>query len=176
MEQAELIKFISEFGILVVIAGLYLYERFMSDRDSSKLLGDLKILLEKLNEKECAKARANLTVHELRAALDLYLSSQKCELIAECDAIVTINHINDNPEVTKKRIKSMVRRVHARHKDFIDRFTYEGKELGAMLDSQDFINMKAQICEEWIFGDDHHPLPLSRRLDSYFETFSLELE
>ena len=175
-KSVELIKLISEFGVLIVIAGLYLYERFMSDRDSVKLLGDLKILLEDVKKKEFEKTRTNLTLYEFRDAVDLYLSSQKYELIMECDSIININHIHDDEEETRERVLKMVKRVHARHKSFIDNFLYGGREISSLLDSQDFIQRKADICSEWILGDNHHSTSLFRNLDSYFETFLLELE
>ena len=176
MEQVELIKVISEFGILIVIAGLYLYERFTDNKDSNNILLDVKSLLEDLKEKDRLKRKTSLSLHEFRDALDLYLSSQMCELIKECDHLITINHIHDNEEETKSRVQEMAQRVHARHRNFIDTFSYNGREMSTILDSQDFISKKAEICTEWILGDNHHPLPLYRALDSYFESFSISLE
>ena len=176
MEQVELIKLISEFGILIVIAGLYLYERFMSDRDSARLLKDLKHLLEDVKKQNAEKSKTTLNIYEFRSAIDLYLSSQKCELIMECDSIVTLNHVHEDEEETRARVLKMAQRVHARHKDFVDNFIYEGKEISAILDNSDFIQKKAEICADWVLSDERSFLVLFRNLSSYFEAFSLEIE
>ena len=94
----------------------------------------------------------------------------------ECDSIVTINHVHEDEEATRLRVLKMVQRVHARHRDFIDSFLYEGKEISSILDNSDFIQKKAEICTAWVLNDKRSFLSLFRNLSSYFEAFSLEIE
>lgn len=176
MGHIEFIRLISELGILVVIAGLYLYERFMSNRQSLQILSDLEKLMKDFNKKQYEKTQRNLSIYNFRSVVDLYLSSQKGELLKECDEIVTMNHIHLNEEATKQKILGMVQRVHERHKDFIDELYFSGKPLKLFLDNADFLQSKVDICSSWILGQDHHVNSLHRALDSYFERFKIKLE
>lgn len=176
MEQVELIKLISEFGVLIVIAGLYLYERFMSGRESIQILKDLKVLMTDIKTKNCERMQKSLSIYNFRSAISLYLSSQKCELIKECAEMVAINHIHDDEEITKQKILNLVQSIHERHKDFIDELYFNGKPLEMILDNAEFIQSKIDICTEWVLGNEHEYAILYRQLDFYFERFKIKIE
>lgn len=176
MESMELIKLISEFGVLIVIAGLYLYERFMENRNTSKTLGELKELLTKIKEEEKEHIQKELTVYNFRSVLDLYLTSQLTELIKEMDDLIAINHIHTDEDKTREKIDRIVRVAHKRHRDYINELVFRDRQLSEIIDSDDFIQEKVAICTDYVLSENPLPAKLWRALNACFERFKLSLD
>lgn len=176
MEVESLIKSISEFGVLVVIAAVYLIQNLRYSASVKEDFAEVKALLEKLTNDSLEANHNTLRPYELQEYIGMFLKAMKIDLVTEVLVVLSHNNIHADEEGLKKNFRLRSNAILYKNMDFLD-----GKNCGgrALVDIAKSINLEElnDVCIAYIFTEtkDRKVINLVRQLDTLLGAFKAQL-
>ena len=176
MELESLIKSISEFGVLVVIAAVYLIQNL---RDSSSIKEDfseLKSMVGKLTNDSLEASHNMLRNYELHEHIGMFTKAMKCDLVTEALIVISNNNIHADEDAVKRNFKLRTKVIFDKNTDFLEGKTCSGRSL---VDIAKTLNLDelSDVCIMYIFTEqkDRKVINLVRQLDTLLGAFKAQL-
>lgn len=176
MELESLIKSISEFGVLVVIAAVYLIQNL---RDSSSIKEDfseLKSMVGKLTNDSLEASHNMLRNYELHEHIGMFTKAMKCDLVTEALIVISNNNIHADEDAVKRNFKLRTKVIFDKNTDFLEGKTCEGRSLVDIANTLDLEEL-SDVCITYIFTEqkDRKVINLVRQLDTLLGAFKAQL-
>ncbi len=176
MEVESLIKSISEFGILIVIAAVYLIQNFRDNSSLKKDIAELKALISKLTNDSLEANHNTLHAYELQEYMGMFTKAMKCDLVTEALIVISNNNIHADEEAVKRNFKLKTKVILDKNTDFLEGKTCDGHSL---LDIAKTLNLDelSDVCITYIFTEqkDRKVINLVRQLDTLLGAFKAQL-
>ena len=176
MEIESLIKSISEFGILIVIAAVYLLQNFRDSSSLKKDIADLKSLIGKLTTDSLEANHNTLRAYELQEYIGMFTKAMKCDLVTEALIVISNNNIHADEDAVKKNFKLKTKVILDKNTDFLEGKTCDGHSL---LDIAKTLNLDelSDVCIAYIFTEqkDRKVINLVRQLDTLLGAFKAQI-
>lgn len=176
MEVESLIKSISEFGILVVIAAVYLIQNFRDNSSLKEDIAELKSLISKLTNDSLEANHNTLHSYELQEYIGMFTKAMKCDLVTEALIVIYNNNIHADEEAVKRNFKLKTKVILDKNTDFLEGKTCNGHSL---LDIANTLNLDelSDVCITYIFTEqkDRNVINLVRQLDTLLGAFKAQL-
>lgn len=176
MEIESLIKSISEFGVLVVIAAVYLIQNL---RDSSSIKEDfseLKSMVGKLTNDSLEASHNMLRTYELHEHIGMFTKAMKCDLVTEALIVISNNNIHADEDAVKRNFKLRAKVIFDKNTDFLEGKTCVGRSLVDIANTLDLDEL-SDVCITFIFTEqkDRKVINLVRQLDTLLGAFKAQL-
>lgn len=176
MEFESLIKSISEFGVLIVIAAVYLLQNFRDSSSIKKDFAELKALIGKLTNDSLEVNHNTLHPYELQEYMGMFTKAMKCDLVTEALIVISNNNIHADEEAVKRNFKLKTKVILDKNTDFLEGKTCDGHSL---IDIAKTLNLDelSDVCIAYIFTEqrDRKVINLVRQLDTLLGAFKAQL-
>lgn len=176
MELESLVKSISEFGVLIVIAAVYLLQNFRDSSDIKKDFAELKALIGKLTNDSLEVNHNTLHPYELQEYMAMFTKAMKCDLVTEALIVISNNNIHADEDAVKRNFKLRTKVIFDKSTDFLEGKTCSGRSL---VDIAKTLNLDelSDVCIMYIFTEqkDRKVINLVRQLDTLLGAFKAQL-
>ena len=176
MELESLIKSISEFGVLIVIAAVYLIQNL---RDSSSIKEDfseLKSMVGKLTNDSLEASHNMLRTYELHEYIGMFTKAMKCDLVTEALIVISNNNIHADEDAVKRNFNLKAKVIFDKNTDFLEGKTCAGRSLVDIANTLNLAEL-SDVCITYIFTEqkDRKVINLVRQLDILLGAFKAQL-
>lgn len=176
MEIESLIKSISEFGILIVIAAVYLLQNFRDSSSLKKDFAELKALIGKLTNDSLEVNHNTLHPYELQEFMGMFTKAMKCDLVTEALIVISNNNIHADEDAVKRNFKLKTKVILDKNTDFLEGKTCDGHSLSDIAKTLNLDEL-SDVCITYIFTEqkDRKVINLLRQLDTLLGAFRAQL-
>lgn len=176
MEIESLIKSISEFGILVVIAAVYLIQNFRDNSSLKKDIEELKSLISKFTNYSLEASHNTLRAYELHEYMEMFTKAMKCDLVTEALIVISNNNIHADEDAVKRNFKLKTKVILDKNTDFLEGKTCDGHSLSVIANTLNLDEL-SDVCITYIFTEqkDRKVINLLRQLDTLLGAFRAQL-
>lgn len=176
MELESLIKSISEFGVLVVIAAVYLIQNLRDSSSIKKDFSELKSMIDKLTNDSLEASHNMLRTYELHEYIGMFTKAVKCDLVTEALIVISNNNIHADEDAVKRNFKLKSKIIFDKNTDFLEGKTCAGRSLVDIAKTLDLDEL-SDVCIEYIFTEQKNRkvINLVRQLDTLLGAFKAQL-
>ena len=176
MELESLIKSISEFGVLIVIAAVYLIQNLRDSSSIKKDFSELKSMIGKLTNDSLEASHNMLRTYELHEYIGMFTKAMKCDLVTEALIVISNNNIHADEDAVKRNFNLKAKVIFDKNTDFLEGKTCAGRSL---VDIANILNLDelSDVCITYIFTEqkDRKVINLVRQLDILLGAFKAQL-
>lgn len=172
MELEALIRSISEFGILIVIAGVYLIQNLRDNSTYKKDLGEVKDAISKLSAKNIEAEHNTIRKYELHEYISAFIKALKSDIVTEVLVVIANNNIHANEELTRRNFRLKMDVFVDKNNGFIDGKSCEGRALTDII-SQVNLDELSDIALNYIYAEpkERKVINLIRHIDAVLGAF-----